>query len=47
MTKAEAMRQFFSTPGKPLTNAELIAFRREDKEGYDEIGEACVKALES
>ncbi len=47
MTKADAIKQFFSVPEKPITSVELIAFRRHDKEGYDKIGELCIKELEA
>ena len=45
MTRTEAIKEFFSTPEKPVTNSELIELRRADKEGFDELGEACLKAL--
>lgn len=46
MTRAQAIKQFFSTPEKPVTNHELIEFRKADEKGYDEIGDLCIKALE-
>ena len=46
MTKAEAMRAFFSTPEKPVTNSELMAFRKGDPKGYNELGEAALAALD-
>ena len=44
MTKMEAIKQFFGDI-KPVTNAELIELRREDKVGYDELGILAIKAL--
>ena len=43
MKTADAIKVFFGTPDKPVSNAELLAFRRADKDGYDEIA-TLVKA---
>ena len=45
MTRIQAIKAYFSTPDKPVTNSELIELRRADKEGFDKIGEACLIAL--
>ena len=43
MKTADAIKVFFGTPDKPVSNAELLAFRKADKDGYDEIA-TLVKA---
>lgn len=45
MTKIEAMKRFFSVPGKPVTNHELLQLAKADIEGFREIGTACLEAL--
>ena len=45
MKKAEAIKVFFSVPGKPVTNIELIDFAKKDREGYEELGLLALKAL--
>lgn len=45
-TRATAIKEYFNTPEKPVTNTELIQFAREDKPGYEEIGDLCIEALE-
>ena len=37
MKTADAIKVFFGTPDKPVSNKELLAFRKADKDGYDEI----------
>ena len=37
MKTADAIKVFFDTPDKPVSNKELLAFRKADKDGYDEI----------
>ena len=37
MSKANALKTFFSTPEKPVTTAELLEFRKADKAGFDEL----------
>ena len=44
-SRATAMKEYFGTPEKPVTNSELIQFAREDKPGYEEIGDLCIGAL--
>lgn len=39
MTATEALKAFFSTPDKPVTSKELMAFAKTDKAGYEEIKE--------
>ena len=46
LTRVEALKQFFGVPEKPITNAELIDFRKVDKQGFDEIADLCIRALE-
>jgi len=46
MGKIEAIKRFFSTPEKPVANTELLEFRRADPKGFDEVADACIKALE-
>ena len=45
LTKGEALKRFFSTESKPVTNEELIDLRKNDPEGYDELAEAAREAL--
>lgn len=45
MTKVQALRDYFSTPEKPVANTELIELRRADPKGFDELAEAAAKAL--
>ena len=44
-TRIEALKVFFGTPEKPVTNIELIDLRRGDKAGFEELAEAAFKAL--
>ena len=38
MTAAKAIQDFFGSEGyPPVTTGELLAFRKEDKAGYDEV----------
>ena len=37
MKTADVIKDFFGTPDKPVSNKELLAFRKADKDGYDEI----------
>lgn len=43
MTRVEAIRKFFASEEKPLKNSELLQFAKEDKKGFEEIGELCLK----
>lgn len=45
ISKVTAIKDFFGVPGKPVTLAELKELRATDKDGYDDIAEACAKAL--
>ena len=45
-TRAQAMKDYFGSEEKPVTNTELIQFAREDKPGYEEVGDLCIEALE-
>lgn len=45
MTKIEALKQFFSTEDRPVTNQELLAFKKEDPQGFDELAEAVLVEL--
>lgn len=44
MTKSDAIKTFFGDV-RPVTTAELMELRKADPAGYDEIGQACLKAL--
>ena len=43
----DAIKAFFSTPEKPVSNSELMALAKADKEGYKELGQLAVTALEA
>ena len=45
-SKVQDLKNFFSTPEKPITNQELIDFRREDPKGFDELAGLAGVALE-
>jgi hypothetical protein len=40
-TKAgiKQVKEFFETDGRPLTNTELLDFKKTDSAGYDEVAE--------
>ena len=37
MKTADAIKDFFGTPDKPVSNRELLAFAKADKDGYNEL----------
>jgi len=43
----DAFKVFFGTPEKPVSNSELLAFRKADKDGYDEISTLVKATLEA
>lgn len=45
ISKVTALKTFFSTKTKPITNTELLALRREDKESFDELAKLCAVEL--
>jgi len=45
MTRIEAIKKFFHSDVKPITNIELLAFAKADKKGFEEIGDLCLAAL--
>ena len=45
--KTKEIIDFFSTPEKPVTNSELLAFRRSDAAGFDEIAALCIAAAKT
>ena len=47
MKAADALKAFFGTPDKPVSNKELLAFRKADKDGYDEIANLIKATLEA
>ena len=47
MKAADAIKAFFGTPEKPVSNTELIAFAKADKDGYRELGQLALVALEA
>jgi len=44
---ADALKAFFGTPEKPVSSAELIAFAKADKDGYVEVKNLVLAALEA
>jgi len=44
---ADALKAFFGTPEKPVSNSELIAFAKADKAGYAEVKNLVLTALEA
>tara|TARA_Y100000310_G_scaffold244963_1_gene249874 strand:+ start:714 stop:890 length:177 start_codon:yes stop_codon:yes gene_type:complete len=44
--RVTAMREFSSTPEKPITNKELLDFKRSDSKGFDELADLVVAELE-
>ena len=47
MKTADVIKDFFGTPDKPVSNKELLAFRKADKDGYDEIANLVKATLEA
>ena len=47
MKAADAIKAFFGTPEKPVSSAELIAFAKADKDGYVEVKNLVLAALEA
>ena len=47
MKTADAIKVFFGTPDKPVSNKELLAFRKADKDGYDEIANLVKATLDA
>jgi len=45
MSKIEAIKSYFGIAEHPVANKELMKFRKEDPKGFDEVAEACIKAL--
>ncbi len=45
MTKIEALKTFFSTEAQPVTNQELLQFKKEDPKGFDELAEMTIEFL--
>ena len=43
--KAASLKEYFSTPERPVTNKELMDLVRTDKEGYDELAIGAAKEL--
>ncbi len=43
-SKVTILRDFFSVPGKPVTNEELMAFAKADREGWTKLAEEVAKA---
>lgn len=44
ISRIDAIKKFFGTE-RPVTNAELIEFRKADAKGFNEIAADCAKAL--
>ena len=45
LTKVEALKKFFGTPAKPVTNQELTDLRKNDPKGFDELAQAAMETL--
>jgi hypothetical protein len=46
MTRPEAIKAFFNTPGyPPVENAELLKLGKNHKEDFRELGDMCLAAL--
>jgi hypothetical protein len=45
MTRTEAVKEFFGTAAKPVKGEEIITFMRQDKTGFQEIGDQAIEAL--
>jgi len=45
ITRIAALKDFFGTETKPVTNQELMALRRASAEEFDALAEAAAKAL--
>lgn len=43
MTRAQAIKQYFNPP--KVKNSELLQLRRDDKKGYDWVGDQCLIQL--
>jgi hypothetical protein len=44
-SKVQVIREYFNTPEKPITSAELMDLAKNDRKGYDELAILCAKAL--
>jgi hypothetical protein len=44
VSKVQLMRDFFSTPNKPITTKELIDFAKTDRAGYDKLAQEVADA---
>jgi len=44
---ADALKAFFGTPEKPVSNSELIAFAKADRDGYVEVKNLVLATLEA
>jgi len=38
-TRIQAMKEFFSTPDRPVENKELMEFKKADPEGFEEVAQ--------
>lgn len=46
MSTIEAIKKYFSTPERPVTNQELMELKRGTKvEEWEKLGQDCAKAL--
>lgn len=43
--KIKAIKDYFSTPDKPVTTMELTELRRDNIPGFDELAEGAAKEL--
>lgn len=45
MTAIQALKEFFSVPERPVTNAELMELKKADSAGFTALAEEAKKAL--
>ena len=44
-TWIEALKEFFGSPDRPVTNPELVSLRKAGTEEFDALADAAVKAI--
>jgi len=45
MTRLVAIKKFFHSEKKPVTNTELLELARANKKAFEELGDLCLAAL--
>lgn len=43
--KISVIKQYFSTPERPVITQELVELRKDDKKSFDELAKLCAEAL--